>query len=196
MSGAHASSPPAPPPWREILHGDCQRLADLLRDAAADKVTRQAVRALVWRVHEAIAVPDAAEDAQGPDALGESSASPAPALSDAELLCLVRETEAALLALGEARGNGARRIADVRIARPFADRVQVPASSRQTVKLAAAVARHFDAKVALTDARLKWFETRLGQSAPTSIAEVKQPQGDQERLDLELLRKAGKSKYS
>ena len=76
------------------------------------------------------------------------------------------------------------------------DRVAVPPSSRQTDALARKIIHNFSAFVALTPARLKWFDDRAAQSSPTRVAQVKQPAGDQERQALELLRKAGKSKFS
>lgn len=204
-----AASAPDPTPTcaalEAIVQGDAQRLGVLLRTAAADKPTRQAARTLltqIWQLHVADE-PEVAAAAQVPSDAARVSSDRATvqdaiatAAQFAQLRELAHQLEAVLRKLGDDRGSAARRLQDVRIARPFPDRVAVPPSARQTANLTAAVARHFSAYVALTAARLDWFERRCTQSMPTHVAVVKQPVGDKERIDVELLRKAGKSKFS
>lgn len=172
-----------------VLQADAARLAELLKADHVDKATRQAVRSVLWRVF-AVLTPPPEDEAEVPAAPEQNVPTPA------VLLELVREVETWLRKLGDDRGSGAKKIKDVRVQRPLADRVAVPPSSRQTQKLADAVGDHFKTRIALTDERLQWFEGRVAPSAPTAVATVKQPEGDADRLELELLRKAGKSKFS
>lgn len=197
-----AATAPEPVPTctalEAIVQGDAQRVGALLRTAACDKPTRQAARALltqVWQLHVADES-EVAPAAQVPSDVATVEDPIATAAQFTQLLELTRQLEAVLRKLGDDRGSAARRLQDVRIARPMPDRVAVPPSARQTANLTAAVARHFSAYVALTAARLDWFERRCTQSMPTHVAVVKQPVGEKERIDVELLRKAGKSKFS
>lgn len=185
-----------PADWLALLQADAARLSTLVQSAALDKDSRQAVRALLWRVYVAVE-PPAAEDADGVDAAPEGGPATAPPLDPDTAWALLRELEAWLRRLGDDRGAGAKKIKDVRVQKPLAERVAVPPSSRQTQHLAAAVDGHFRTRLALTDQRLAWFEARVAPAAPTSVATVKPPaEADAERLDLELLRKAGRTKFS
>lgn len=177
-------------PWLEILALDAQRLGQLSKDSRLDRALRAELRPLLWQLWQ-IASPSQPESA---DEAGEEPAVAAPTL--AELQALERASSEALRRCGDDRGGGARPIGHMRIHRPFADRVVLPPSTRQTHRLAQVVARHFSARLALTEARLKWFEDRANSTAPTSVAQVRQPDADKERLGLELLRKRGQSKYS
>lgn len=177
-------------PWLEILALDAQRLGQLSKDTGLDRALRAELRPLLWQLWQ-VASPAQPESA---DEAGEEPAAAAPTL--AELQALVRASSEALRRCGDDRGGGARPIQHMRIHKPFADRVVLPPSARQTQRLAQTVARHFSARLALTEARLKWFEDRANSTAPTSVAQVRQPEADKERLGLELLRKRGQSKYS
>lgn len=189
-----AATPPsaAAEQWRALLAVDAERLAQLARDPRVDRALRGELRPLLWQLWQTLTPP--AEDASGEGADGAQDA--APPLSVAELRALVERCAEALRRCGDDRGAGARPIGQVRIHKPFGDRVVVPPSARQTARLALTVAGHFKARLALTEARLKWFEDRANSQAPTSVAQVRQPDGDKERLGLELLRKRGTSKYS
>jgi len=177
------------------LQADAAMLAEYVRNPGVDKLIRQEIRSVLWQVHAALFPPEPEPDDESEQS-GEA-AEAQPAVPDAaQLSALLAQTGALLRQLGDDRGKGARRIGDLRIAEPLPDRVMVPPSSRQTDKLAQTVQRHFRARMALTDERLGWFEQRTQQNSPTSIATVKQPEGDADRLDLELLRKAGRTKFS
>lgn len=179
------------------LHADAAKLAEYARNTAVDKLVRQEIRTVLWQVHTTLfpPEPDQGDEAE-PDAATEAMDQPPPGPDPAQIAALLAQTGALLRQVGDDRGKGARRIGDLRIAEPLPDRVMVPPSSRQTDKLAQTVQRHFRARMALTDERLGWFEQRTQQNSPTSIATVKQPEGDADRLDLELLRKAGRTKFS
>lgn len=200
IGSAQATSEPAPipatmaseeasgqecAPWREILALDAQQLGRLAKDTRLDRALRAELRPLVWRLWQVVA-PAAADEGEAP----------AFEPTVADLKELVRVSAEALRRCGDDRGGGAWPIQQMRIHKPFGDRVVVPPSARQTQRLALTVARHFAARLALTPARLKWFEDRANSSAPTSVAHVRQPEADAERLGLELLRKRGSSKYS
>jgi hypothetical protein len=190
---------------------DVERLGQLSRDPRIDKALRAELRPLLWQVWQTLSPPTETED-EGQEELGqageageadaaagsEATAEAPEALppSASELRVLAEQCAEALRRCGDDRGAGARPIGQVRIHRPFADRVVVPPSARQTDQLARRVARHFKARLALTEARLKWFEDRANSQAPTSVAQVRQPDGDKDRLGLELLRKRGTSRYS
>ena len=171
--------------WYEILVLDAQQIGLLSKDMRLERALRAELRPLLWRLWQ-VASPPAAQDGEPPPEQPTA----------AELLDLVRLSAEALRRCGDDRGAGARAIRHMRIHKPFADRVVLPPSARQTQRLAQAVERHFSARLALTPARLKWFEDRANSSAPTSVAQVRQPEADAERLGLELLRKRGTSKYS
>ncbi|MBM4344410.1 MAG: hypothetical protein FJ100_13660 [Deltaproteobacteria bacterium] len=181
---------------RAVLGTDAQRLGELLQSGVGDKLARQAARAaLVAAWHQLASMDDV--EAQGdsgtgalPQALPDRPADPQGLRTACALV------EASLRQLGDDRGAAVRPLQQVRVARPLPDRVAVPPSSRQTDALARSVDRHFKARVALTPERIKWFDDRAAQTPPTRVAEVKPPEGEQERQDLELLRKAGKSKFS
>ncbi len=179
------------------LHADAAKLAEYARNPGVDKAVRQEIRTVLWQVHTALFPPESDEPA-APEAppTAEETAPAAAGPDPAQITALLAQTGALLRQVGDDRGKGARRIGDFRIAEPLPDRVMVPPSSRQTDKLAQSVQRHFRARMALTDERLGWFEQRTQQNSPTSVATVKQPEGDADRLDLELLRKAGRTKFS
>lgn len=209
--------PAMPPPptsadqWRQLLAVDVERLGQLSREPRIDKALRAELRPLLWQVWQTLSPPtETEEEAQDELAQGsEGGESGAPEDSDAsaesaeaspasasDLRALADRCAEALRRCGDDRGAGARPIGQMRIHRPFADRVVVPPSARQTDQLARKVAGHFRARLALTEARLKWFEDRANSQAPTSVAQVRQPDGDKDRLGLELLRKRGTSRYS
>ncbi len=171
--------------WLKILALDAQRLGQLAKDPRLDRALRAELRPLLWQLWQVVS-PELPEE-------GEPAATVPPI---EQLQGLARASAEALRRCGDDRGGGARAIGQVRIHKPFADRVVLPPSARQTHRLALTVARHFSARLALTPARLKWFEDRANSSAPTSVAQVRQPEADAERLGLELLRKRGPSKYS
>ncbi len=179
MTGAAAGDRAA------ALLADAGTLAEYARDLALDRQIRQQIRDVLWRVHTALQPPE-------PEPEAEALREPDPTT----LPTLLAQTEALLRLVGDDRGKGARRLAEVRIAKPFRDCIMGPPSARQTEKLATRVQQHFRARMAVTDARLAWFEQRTQQNSPTSVATVKQPAGDTDRLSLELLRKAGKSKFT
>ncbi|MBI5609802.1 MAG: hypothetical protein HY902_13100 [Deltaproteobacteria bacterium] len=185
---------PLPDDRVAALHADAAKLAEYARGPAIDKALRQEIRGVLWQVHSALFPPEPEPDevAPAPDAPDAEPAGP----DLAQVGALLAQTGTLLRQLGDDRGKGARRIGDMRIAEPLPDRVMVPPSSRQTDKLAQTVQRHFRARMALTDERLGWFEQRTQQNSPTSVATVKQPEGDADRLDLELLRKEGRTKFS
>lgn len=169
------------PPLRAVAQADAARLAQLLQQGKVARELRPSARALLaeaWR------------------ALSEPEEPSTPPVAAAVIAGLARDLEAMLRQCGDDHGAGARPLQQVRVARPLPDRVAVPPSARQTESLARAVGDHFRARVALTADRLAWFETRSSQQPPTQVATVKQPDGEPERADLELLRKAGKSKFS
>jgi hypothetical protein len=188
--------------WLALLQADATRLGALVQQAVLDKAERQTVRALLWRVYAAVeaATPATADD--DGDLTAEARPEPPtpaapPGLHRAAAVALLRELEGWLRRLGDDRGAGAKRLRDVRVQKPLADRVRLPPSARQTQHLAAAVDGHFRTRLALTDERLAWFEARVAPAAPTSVATIKPPaETDTERLDLELLRKAGRTKFS
>lgn len=208
-------SGPAEPPlptsadqWRQLLAVDVERLGQLSRDPRIDKALRAELRPLLWQVWQTLSPPTETEEEPqdeleqgsevGEAGAAEVAAEPAEAAppSTSELRQLAERCAEALRRCGDDRGAGARPIGQMRIHRPFADRVVVPPSARQTDQLARRVAGHFKARLALTEARLKWFEDRANSQAPTSVAQVRQPDGDKDRLGLELLRKRGTSRYS
>ncbi len=171
---------------RTIVQGDARRLGELVQTGGLDKLLRPVARNLLWRVWALLDPPqpdDGNDEPMAPVSLGQ-------------LRALAIELESLLRQLHDDRGAGARPIKDMRVATPMPDRVAVPPSARQTDNLARAVDRHFKTRVALTAERLAWFEARTGQTPPTTVAVVKQPEADAERQDLELLRKAGSSKFS
>lgn len=175
---------------RPVLQLDAERLGNLLRQGAGDKAARQAGRAALAAAWHVLAE----QEATDADAVVESVTPKAAALAELRGACAL--VEGSLRQLGDDRGAAARPLQQVRVARPMPDRVAVPPSSRQTEALATQIDRHFKARVALTPERIKWFDDRAAQTPPTRVAEVKPPEGEQERQDLELLRKAGKSKFS
>jgi hypothetical protein len=197
--------------WRQLLAIDVERLGQLSRDPRIDKALRAELRPLLWQVWQTLSPPteteEEAQDELGQGSEGEEPGAPEDSEASAEsagasppraseLRALADRCTEALRRCGDDRGAGAWRIGQMRIHRPFADRVVVPPSARQTDQLAQRVARHFKARLALTEARLKWFEDRANSQAPTSVAQVRQPDGDKDRLGLELLRKRGTSRYS
>lgn len=168
-----------------LIACDADRLAALVKHGPMDKAQKPAARALLWRLW-AVLTPHPEDD----------GAPATPLVALAELAALAAEVEALLRLVGDDKGAGAWPIKALRIASPLPDRVTVPPSARQTDKLARAVARHFAPVLALTTERLDWFENRCKRSAPTSVATVRQPEAEADRQPLELLHKAGKSKFS
>lgn len=176
---------------RAVLQVDAERLGGLLRVGRGDKPARQAARAALATAWQFLAVQDSVDGEAGEQTAAATSSSD---LADLRSACAL--VEASLRQFGDDRGAAVRPLQQVRVARPMPDRVAVPPSSRQTDALVRCVDQHFKAHVALTPERVKWFDDRAAQMAPTRVAEVKPPDAEQERQDLELLRKAGKSKFS
>ncbi len=191
--------------WRELLALDVARLGELSKDPRIDRALRAELRPLLWQVWQTLSPPEDPEESP-PEESGEVPVEAATAAEGAgepsagpnadELRRLAGLCAEALRRCGDDRGAGAWPIGRLRIGRPFVDRVSVPPSARQTDQLALRVTRHFKARLALTEARIKWFEDRANSQAPTSVAQVRQPAAEKERLGLELLRKRGTSRYS
>ncbi len=172
--------------WCEVLAHDARAVALLLRGATVDKGLRQHGRQLLFQTGTWL---QPAEQ--------ESDALEQPAPDPQKLLALLLQLQSLRHDLGDDRGRAALPIGKLWIRKPLWQWIEPMASSRQTEALCAAIAQRFRTVVALSPARMAWFEARCAQQDPTRIATVRAPKSDQSSRDsLELLVRAGKSKFS
>ena len=189
--------------WIELLEQDAHAAAQLLQLPTVERPLRQRGRALLWQVYAALDAVSATLEAEAtvePAAAPEADAEPPrPAPNAKDILVLQQAMQAMRRELGDDRGAGARRIGAVWVRTPMPPRpTDMLPSVRLTEWLVRAVTLHFRSRVALTPARLAWFEERCGDKGknPTKVAMVRQPEQSDSRDSLELLTKNGKSKFS
>lgn len=94
------------------------------------------------------------------------------------------------------RGTGLRPIYQVRCRRPWRGGPRWPQAALLSACLVGQMDRRFCATVALTAKRLAWWQTRFEHSHPGLVLAVRAPGPSQERLNLELLSKKGRSPFS
>ena len=168
----------------EVVRADAEAIAALVQTAALPKEIKARARAALWRAFAALE-----------PAPPEEAAPAAPEATDWQLIAAELEQVRSLC--GDRPLAGVRRLHLVRIARPLPDRILPIPSSVQTDHLARRVARRFRMPVALTPARLAWFEARSSKESPSHVATVRQPDASKESRDsLELLVRTGRSKFS
>jgi BMFP domain-containing protein YqiC len=165
-----------------VMRADAEVVARAI--AVLPREVKQQARTVLWRAFALI-------DVGG----GDDAAAPAPVLAD--LLPAAFELADLRRASGDSFPCGILRLCQVRLARPLPDRILPLAGPRKTARVADAVASHFRARVALTEARIAWFEARANKTPPTHVATVRQPDEAKEARDaLELLVRKGRSKFS
>lgn len=172
--------------WCEVLAQDAQAVALLLRGTGVDKALRQHGRQLLFQTGIWL---------QPLEQQNDTPEQPEP--DPQKLLGLLLQLQLLRHDLGDDRGHGAWPIGKLWIRKPLWQWIEPMPSSRQTDALCAAIAQRFRTVVALSPARMAWFEARCAQQDPTRIAMVRAPKSDQSSRDsLELLVRAGKSKFS
>lgn len=169
--------------WLSVLQADAEQIGSLLGGGRVARELRQAARAQLW---QAFALVELAAQGQAvaPDALRT--------LRDG--------LEQLRRSLGDGSPAGIRPLQQVWIRKPLPPRLVLPASARATQRLVQLVEGHFSAAVALTPARLDWFDRRCSQADPTHVAQVRQPDDAKtSRLsagEMALLVKKGPSRFS
>lgn len=187
--------------WLELVEGDAHAIGERIKLPGTARELRQKARSLLWRAYALLDAVAAAMAAAEGEASGlpieAQGAGPAPDPNDARVL--QAELESLRRDLGEKQGDGVRPLQQVWMRTPMPARLDFSLPSvRLTETVVRSAHRHFRARVAMTAARLAWFDARCSeQTAPTRVATVRQPDtATSSRDSLELLVKVGKSKFS
>ncbi len=167
-----------------VVDLDAATLAQVL-PGVADREARRRLRTVLAAAYQAglaLRLDPPASDESAPDA-GQ------------DLLIVAGLLADALQELG-LRGTGLRPIHQVRRFRAWQGGPRWPQAALGSAWLARQIDRHFCATVALTAARMAWWQARFEHSHPGLLLGVRSAAPSQERLELELLSKKGRSPFS
>ncbi len=205
------SAPATPLPL--VLAADADQIARLLAAGAGDRALRQVARGALGRAFGLLSSASADDPADeevsefgdGAGAVDaapkEASAAQKEAATSADmqtLLALVGECERLLRQL-EGPFAGVRPLRRVQVRRPLPERLRPPRVASRLQAQGSAVVARCTPQLALSEARLDWFEARTKAESPGMIRPVRASDATREPaagVEFELLRKKGRSPFS
>lgn len=159
-----------------LVESDARRLAARIATGAGAKEARKRARA----------------------ALNRAFAAPAD-LDTPGWVEVIAEVAAALRELGDGAVDATLPIGRVWVRRPLPERVMRPLVATRLTAQGSRIYDRCNPRLALSEARVEWFETRCNVESPARLRPVRAPEAKREPLsgsEFEFLHKRGKSPFS